>query len=664
MAKPETSSALRPWCRGKRNLIMTGHEPCRSRCTLALAVSFSALLTWRDTERPTVGQARSPNPSASTVDLPPPTLPRHQPHIRIAMLAYGGNPMGAFEDELMRSSVDVVVSDLAYLKHLHDLAPATPLLAYTNTSNLYLDLLTDWLAFADRKGVSREVAFFHAAVPKHFKGNSPSSRPVTWFWSVLRGGGRTFTDLGTDAHKASSQVQLARAGDALYLGYPDPFREINVTLSVAGRDFQVVPEYCAGVDGAGCPTAWQALSLIGDTTAGLTRSGQITFDPPRQWKPASINRSAAYFYVRLRTIAGTPPIASSVLGRDFVDGKGTTSGVIPVFDSAADTNGDGYLDDAEYARRAPGKDARFRYESRMVTGWYGAMRFLANPAHAAFQEWAAEHCKRLLDAQPTAAGLFMDNSNGKLYLKPGDILEPIGPFPEQYGRLLAAIHRTISPRWILSNTEGGDTDADTVIRHNPAYLEEFALRPLVMHWLAFEEVAGRIERRARLSAPPPLAVIDTHPEGGAPDDPRTQMAALSAYYLIADPDSTCLMLFGGAETATTWRRHWTPAAAYPVGRPQARFTRYASGSDPVIPGLSYRVYSRSYEKALVLYRPLSGTPGKWAVRGGLGDDTASHHELGMSYRPLQADGTLGAPVTRITLRGGEGAVLIRTNADR
>jgi hypothetical protein len=588
-----------------------------------------------------------------------PALPRHYPHIRIAMLAYGGNPMGAFEDELMRTSVDLVVPDLAYVKHLHEIAPRTPQLIYTNTSNLYLDLYTDWLAFADRKGVSREVAFYHAAISRPFKGNSPSSRPVTWFWKVLRGGGRSFTDVTAAAHGPSGQVHLGGVGDSVYLGYPDRFREINVSLATAGQGFKVVPEFCAGVDDAGRPTAWQTLPVASDGTTALTRSGPITFDPPRAWRPASVNGSARLFYIRLLTTAGTPPVASSILGRDYVAARGTTGGVIPVFDAAADINGDGYLDDAEYARRAPGKDARFLYESRMLTGWYGQMRFVANPSHLVFQEWAAEHCKRLLTGQPLASGLFMDNSGGKHYLKVGDVVEPADEFPEHYGRLMHAIRRAIAPRWILLNTEGGDTDADVVIGHNPAYLEEFALRPLAMHWQAFEQLAERIDRRTRLVTPPPLGVIDSHPDGGAPDDPRTQLAALSAYYMMADPESNCLMFFGGAETNTTWKRHWTAAAAYNIGQPTGHFTRFASGTDPANPGLSYRVYARSYEKALVLYRPLSGIPSKRAVRGGLGADTATRHELGRTYRPLQADGTLGAPLTSITLRGGEGAVLVR-----
>src|SRR5207237_1437076 len=47
-------------------------------------------------------------------------------------------------------------------------------------------------------------------------------------------------------------------------------------------------------------------------------------------------------------------------------------------------------------------------------------------------------------------------------------------------------------------------------------------------------------------------------------------------------------------------------------------------------------------------------------RAGTSDNaTATTHDLGGAYRPLQADGTLGAAVTRITLRNGEGAILVK-----
>jgi hypothetical protein len=74
--------------------------------------------------------------------------------------------------------------------------------------------------------------------------------------------------------------------------------------------------------------------------------------------------------------------------------------------------------------------------------------------------------------------------------------------------------------------------------------------------------------------------------------------------------------------------------------------------------LQYRVYQRAYANALILYKPLSF--GGWnGPKATLKDDTATRHDLGATYRPLRADGTLGDSVMQIDLRNGEGAILVK-----
>jgi hypothetical protein len=603
----------------------------------------------------------TPPPAAPAVPVGRPDVPRHHAHIRIAQLAYYANPMGPFEDELLRRHVDLVVPETKFLRHISEVAPRTPQLIYTNTSSLYEDLLTDWLTFADAAGVSREAAFYHAARPAPFRGDSPSSRPVMWFWRVYRGG-ETLADVTHLIRpRATTPLGLGARGEAVYVGYPDRFREINLDLASGARaGWSAVAEYPTAVDATGRPTAWSALKLLADTTAGLARSGQLMFDPPTDWKPAALGGPHRLYYVRLRTTAGgTAPAVRTVLGRDYVSAAGRVEGVVPVFDAAADANGDGYLDDAEYARRTPGKDARFVHESRMPCANYGQMRPAANPSSAEFRKWAVDFHVRLLGREPLAAGLFMDNSAGKPFVEARDVREPLADYARDYGAMLAAISKAVAPRWVLGNTAGGLTSADAVIRESPAYLEEFAIRPLAHNYLQFEDLAETVGRRARLTSPPPYAVLDSFPQGGAATDPRTQLATLAYYYLLADPESTFLMLYGGDEPSTTWQRHWTPAAAHDVGRPTAPWSRLVEGDDPSNAAMKYRVYQRTYERALVLYKPLSHKKGDWKLKAGLGDETATTHDLGAVYRPLRADGSPGEPVTRVSLRNGEGVILVK-----
>src|SRR5262249_2438244 len=157
------------------------------------------------------------------------------------------------------------------------------------------------------------------------------------------------------------------------------FWEINFNLtSVASNGWSGVLEYPTAVDANGNPTAWAQLTTLGDTTDGLTKSGQITFNPPVDWKPASVDGSAPMYFVRIRTLtAGATPVATTILGDDYTNSNGTNSGVIPAYDWALDSNHTGYLDPSQYAiAAAAGYTARFAYQSDLFS--YGPMRFATN----------------------------------------------------------------------------------------------------------------------------------------------------------------------------------------------------------------------------------------------------------------------------------------------
>jgi hypothetical protein len=590
--------------------------------------------------------------------LPRPSIPQHSSNIRLADIAYNGGStqLPPSDIPLLQNAVDLVIADTTYLSQIYAAAPDVPQLIYTNVSSIYQGLLTDWLNYADAHSYSREEAFYHVAQATPFSGAGGSTQPVNWFWGVFVGGS-TLTDRSWQAHDTG--FAFGGLGQSVYLGYPDRFREINLKLaSGASGGWSGVLEYATAVDASGNPTAWAPLQTISDTTVGLTQSGQITFDPPADWKAASVGGSAPLFYVRIRTLtAGTAPVVQSVLGRDYVGANGTSKGVIPAFDLSADTNHDGYLSDAEYAHRTPGMDARFLYESRLFS--YGQMRFATNPGDAAFRSWAIDYDTRYLNSHPLAAGLFMDNSTGKAPASVGSVLEPVGSYSTDYASLVYEIGRAIAPKWLLANTAGGGSDANPTIQRVQGYFEEFTIRALAVNYQLFESMAAQVAGRAALASPAPYAVLDSHPQGGSATDPRTELATLAYYYLLADPNSTFLDYDGGYDTTGPWSRHWFPAMGADIGQPAGAWSLFATGADPANAALTYRIYQRSYSNALVLYKPLSYGNG---VTGTLADATATTHELGGLYYPLQADGTLGAPVTSITLRNGEGAILVKASS--
>jgi hypothetical protein len=599
------------------------------------------------------------NPNAAPV--PKPTIPRHYPNIRIAELAYGGNPMGAFEQQLLRTSVDLVVPNTQYLQTIQSVAPNTPQLIYSNVSNLYQGLLTDWLAYADKTGVSRELAFYHVTKATSFTGTSASSQPVTWFWGVYQTTGSTTTDVTSAARGGRTfDVQFGAAGTTTAIGYTDEFREMNVTLAHGGTSgWSGVWEYVSAVDANGNPTAWKTLRLNQDGTNGLRQSGTITFDPPADWVAASIGGSARLLYVRFRVTAGSADNGAelkTVFGRDYVRAAGGFSGVIPAFDYSADKNGDGYLDDAEYATRQPGMDARFVYESRLFYPYYGQMRFVTDPSASAVRKWAADYHVRLLNANPLADGVMMDNSTGKVPFPGISVVEPTTTYAADYGALIGAVNRAIAPRWVLANTAGGRAEATDTAANSGGVLEEFLLRPLQANWSEVGDVTNLVASRLS-AAGSPYVVLDSSAADGSPTDPRTQIATLAYYYLLADPDRTFLMFFGGDSPSSSWTQHWSSAAAVNVGKPTGAMREFASGIDPLSPSLTYKVFARDYTNGLVLYKPLSYAVG--IGEGTANDQTATTHQLGGAYRVVNADGTLGPMVTQVTLRNGEGAVLLK-----
>jgi hypothetical protein len=595
--------------------------------------------------------------------LAPPIIPQHYPWIRIAELAYNGTPLGSFEYQLLKNSVDLVIPSSAYLSQINAVAPNTPQLLYTNVSSLYQGSLLDWLTYARANGLNPEAAFYHVTQATAFSGNSPSSQPVTRFWGVYRGGGTSWTDLTSQGRgTAPGGVAFGGAGQSVAIGYPEEFNTINLQLtSAADNGWSAVLEYPTAVDANGTPTAWTPLPVKTDTTAGLTQSGQVTFDPPADWQPASVGGSGLLYYVRVRTApGGTAPVAATILADDYVYANGSTSGVIPAFDYAADLNHDGYLNDAEYAVAvAAGYTARFAYQGRLFAPSYGQMRFATDPSNSAFRSWAVNYEAQYLAGQPLADGLFVDNSGGKAPAAAGTLLEPVASYATDYGTLLNAIGQRIAPHWILANTAGGDSSADPVIQRIQGYYEEFAIRPLAHNWQQFETLAAAVATWATLQTPAPLAVLDSLPTGGSPTDPRTQMATLAYYYLLADPTSTFLDFYGGYAPATSWTQHWSQAVTYNVGRPLGSWSLFAAGADPANPALTYHVYQRAYGNALVLYRPLSYGSG---TTGTLGDNTATTFALGGTYRALEPDGTLGPAVTTATLRNGEGAILVKVSS--
>jgi hypothetical protein len=602
--------------------------------------------------------APPPPPGKGTGSTTLPTVPQHLSWIRLAELAYYGTPLDATEQALLRKDVDLVIPNAAYMSQIASVSPGTPQFLYSNVSNIYLNLLTDWLQYADQNHIDREAAFYHVTRPTSYSGMSASAVPVNQFWGVYSQTGTRATDLTSAAHAGTSPFALGGSGSTLAVGYTELFREIDVSLqSSAAAGWGGQWQYVTAVDAKGNPTAWARLDLLQDGTGGMRRSGAVTFDPPANWVTASIDGSARLYYVRfVTTSGGVAPVVRTLLGADYTNSRGTAGGTIPVFDYAA-AGGKDYLTAAEYAKRKPGDNAWFAYQSRVFYPSYGPNRFATNVSDPAFRAWAVNYEDRLLAASPLAAGVFIDNSVGKLAIDPSTVRESMADYSAAYGTLLGAIDKSLGTKWVIANTGGGGSSADPVVANGVSYLEEFALRPMSANAVQFQDLAATLAARQQLGGGKVYDILDSLPTAGYDaNDPRVQLTTLAMYYLLADPKYSFLMMNGGNEPSSDWSRHFTAAIDFNVGKPLATWSVFATGTDPTNASLSYTVFSRTYQNALVLYKPVAYSHG---VNGQTGDATATTQYLGGRYREVLANGTLGPVITKISLRNGDGVILAK-----
>lgn len=175
------------------------------------------------------------------------------------------------------------------------------------------------------------------------------------------------------------------ATGGLYVGYMEPFDQMNFTIATARVGGAVAYQYWNG-------SGWATLTAQSDSTTGLTTSGKIYFWPPADWAQTIINGSKSKYWVRVIPVGTwtTAPVYSALFGDDWsvASGSNNARGWASSFTAATGVwsdlpkacpnnkpNGTSCLINAgtrlRYDANPPaGASAHFRYQGRVTDIYY------------------------------------------------------------------------------------------------------------------------------------------------------------------------------------------------------------------------------------------------------------------------------------------------------
>jgi hypothetical protein len=298
-------------------------------------------------------------------------------------------------------------------------------------------------------------------------------------------------------------------------------------------------------------------------------------------------------------------------------------------------------------------------DCRVTLRIWNQNRWPINPGDAGLR---AYHRERLGAVAADANGLFLDeHSSGDLRsrLDPGRLAEykDWAAYERDMLELLRALRTTLGARKrMLLNTATYVTSFDAQMvgvaggTHAEGFNNPFYPQ-MERRWRFAESVLAA-------GAWMDLGVGGDIPAGytrgnSATPTARRRLWELASYYLIAPAAPGALAYAPGIKSKQPFSEQWVAAAEVDVGRPEGARRVFAEGRDGSRG--AYRVWARDYNGALVLVRPII----EWAPTR-YGDETAVELRLprGSTYRPLDADGRVGPPVTHLLLRASEAAILL------
>lgn len=300
---------------------------------------------------------------------------------------------------------------------------------------------------------------------------------------------------------------------------------------------------------------------------------------------------------------------------------------------------------------------------RLVIFTWGTHKWPINPADPGMRAYQIDRLTRVASGHE---GVFLDTEAS------GDFMPQIAksqeyavsaPYQAAHTSLIAAIKQAFGSKMLMLNTSQytkaldlADAEAAGAVHlekmNNPLYSGSY------LRWQWCETLMSNgvfVDLVSSLSSGEEATYAGIVPPGNSQTTTqRLKLWELASYYMVVPSSPSLLSLQLENMWNLPYSQVWLRAQEADIGHPTGSRTILTRGTDPV--GQGYTLYSRDFDRALVLLRHQSG----WGAQV-YSNASAVTFPLpgGETWLPLHADGTVGAAVTSIALRNSEAAILIK-----
>jgi len=299
---------------------------------------------------------------------------------------------------------------------------------------------------------------------------------------------------------------------------------------------------------------------------------------------------------------------------------------------------------------------------RKVVPIWDSQRWIINPGDAGARAYQVDRFQRIT---ATEGGAFVDEASSDMTGRTSGTIEyPLSSdYEAPMTAMFAAIKQAMGSKTLMLNTAEYTKPFDraNVLAAGAAHLERlnnafFSGTAQTWQWVESLTSQGVLVDFVTLYSSQYVNTIPTtYPHGNsATGAQRMKLWELASYYMVVPSTPQNFVLQLENSWSSPYSSLWIRAQEANIGHPVSARVLASRGTDPL--GQSYALYTRDMDKALVIMRVNQG----WGSHS-YTDATAVTIPLPATdqWVPLNADGTLGSPVTSVTLRNVEAAILLK-----